>query len=231
MPEIKQLPARSEVNTADTWDLSSLFPSDDAWETAFTAWEGRIAEYAAYQGKLGDSPESLAACLQLDLNLDRAAERISNYAFLKTAEDVGESKDQRMQGRYMHVASRSAQSASFIRPEILAIPAATMDAFLESSVLAPYRLILQRVLRYKPHTLGSKEENLLAMQTEMAQSASQIFRQLNDADLRFGNVANHEGQVVELSHATFSTLLYSPERCARRRFTSIIANTPTIPTR
>ena len=91
-----------------------------------------------------------------------------------------------------------------------------MDAFLESPVLAPYRLILQRVLRYKPHTLGSKEENLLAMQTEMAQAASQIFRQLNDADLRFGNVTNHEGQVIELSHAAFSTLLHSPDRSVRK---------------
>jgi oligoendopeptidase F len=216
MPEIQQLPLRSEVNPADTWDLFSLFPSDDAWETAFTAWEGRIAEYAAFQGKLGESPESLAACLQLDLDLDRAAERLGNYAFLKTAEDVGEGRYQRMQGRFMNVASRSAQAASFIRPEILAIPAATMGAFLESPALAPYRLLLDRVLRYKPHTLGSKEENLLAMQTEMAQAANQIFRQLNDADLRFGNITNHEGQVVELSHASFSALLHVPERSVRR---------------
>ena len=56
MPEIKQLPARSEVNPADTWDLSSLFPTDEAWEAAFTAWEGRIGEYATFQGKLGDRP-------------------------------------------------------------------------------------------------------------------------------------------------------------------------------
>ena len=218
MTQIKQLPARSEVNPADTWDLSSLFPSDDAWESgaAATAWIGRIGEYADFQGKLGESPESLAACLQFDLDLDRIAEALGNYAFLKTAEDVGESKYQRMQGRYMNVGSRAAQAASFIRPEILAIPAATMNGFLKSSAIAPYKLILQRVLRYKPHTLGPKEENLLAMQTEMAQAANQVFRQLNDADLKFGNLTNHEGQVVELSHATFSALLHVSDRAVRR---------------
>ncbi len=216
MPDVKQLALRSEVNPDDTWDLSSLFPSDDAWETAFAAWEARIGEYAVFQGKLGESPESLAACLQFDLDLDRVAERLGNYAFLKTAEDVGQSTYQRMQGRYLNVASRASQAASFIRPEILAIPDATMKTFLESAVLAPYRLLLQRVLRYLPHTLGPKEEHLLAMQTEMAQAASQIFRQLNDADLKFGNVTNHQGQVVELSHATFSALLYSPDRSVRR---------------
>jgi oligoendopeptidase F len=217
MAKVKPLPLRSKVKTSDTWDLSSLFPNDEAWETAFSAWEGRIGEYAAFQGKLGDSPESLASCLQFDLDLDRAAERLGNYAFLKMAQDVGESRYQRMHGRYQSVASRGAQAASFIRPEILAIPAAKMKSFLASPLLAPHKLILERVLRFKPHTLGKKEENLLAMQTEMAQAANQIFRQLNDADLRFGAIKNGRGETVELSHATFSTLLHAPERSVRRK--------------
>ena len=31
----KAIPERSQVKTADTWDLSSLFPDDEAWEKAF----------------------------------------------------------------------------------------------------------------------------------------------------------------------------------------------------
>ena len=58
-----------------------------------------------------------------------------------------------------------------------------MDGFLDDPALAPHRLRLTRILRYQPHTLGEKEEKLLAMQTEMAQAASHIFRQLNNADL------------------------------------------------
>jgi oligoendopeptidase F len=92
-----------------------------------------------------------------------------------------------------------------------------MKSFLDSAALAPYKLILQRMVRYKPHTLGKKEENLLAMQTEMAQAANQIFRQLNDADLKFGAIKNDRGDVVELSHATFSALLHAPDRIVRRK--------------
>ena len=108
MPRIKQLPPRSKVKPSDTWDLSSLFASNDDWEAAFNAWEGRIGDYARFQGKLAESPESLAGCLQFDLDLDRAAERLGNFAFLKTAEDVGESQYQRMHGRFQAVASRAA---------------------------------------------------------------------------------------------------------------------------
>jgi oligoendopeptidase F len=217
MRRAKQLPPRSKVKPADTWDLSSLFASDEDWEEEFSAWEGRIGGYARFQGKLADSPESLAACLQFDLDLDRTAERLGNYAFLKTAEDVSESRYQRMHGRFVAVASRAAQAASYIRPEILAIATAKMKSLLDAPALAPYKLILQRVLRFKPHTLGRKEENLLAMQTEMAQSANQIFRQLNDADLKFGMIKNDRGDVVQLSHATFSTLLHAPDRVVRRK--------------
>ena len=232
MSKVKQLPPRSKVKPSETWDLSSLFASDEAWETAFNAWEGRLGEYATFQGKLAESPESLAGCLQFDLDLDRAAERLGNYAFLKTAEDVGESKYQRMHGRFMAVASRAAQAGSFIRPEILAIPAAKMKSYLDSPALAPYKLLLQRVLRYKPHTLGKKEENLLAMQTEMAQAANQIFRQLNDADLKFGAIKTGRGNLVELSHATFSTLLHAPiGPCGGRPFINTTSSMPITPMR
>ncbi len=214
---MKQLPPRHKVKPSDTWDLASLFASDEAWEAAFIEWEGRLGEFAKFQGKLAESAETLAACLQFDLDLDRAAERLGNYTFLRTTEDVSESKYQRLHGRFSAVASRAAQAASYIRPEILAIPAAKMKTFLESPKLRPYKLILERVVRYKPHTLSKKEENLLAMQTEMAQASSQIFRQLNDADLQFGSIKNDSGEVVPLSHATFSALLHVGNRAVRRK--------------
>ncbi len=211
----KKLPPRSKVKTADTWDLSSLFPNDDAWEKAFAAWEKQIAGYARFQGCL-DSAAALAECLKFDEQFDRVGERLGTYAHLKTTEDTTDSRCQRMQGRYVNVASRAAEAASYIRPEILAIPNARMKQFLADESLAPYRLLLQRLLRAKPHTLGKKEEKLLAMQTEMAQAAGHVFSQLNDADLKFGEIRDESGQKIELSHATFSLMLHSPKRSVRR---------------
>ena len=66
---VKKLPSRSEVNPADTWDLSSLYPSDDAWEKAFAALQGQIGGYAQFQGHLADSAETLAKCLAFDLEV------------------------------------------------------------------------------------------------------------------------------------------------------------------
>src|SRR5262249_22504674 len=73
-----------------------------------------------------------------------------------------------------------------------------------------------RILRYKPYTLGQSEEKLLAMQAEMAETAGQVFRQLNDADLKFGFVKNEKGEAVELNSATYTSLLNSPKRSVRK---------------
>ncbi len=216
MKKVQQLPARSEVRESDTWDLVRLYPDDGAWEKDFAKWEKRIAGFARFQGKLAEGVETLVDCLKFDRDFDRLGERLGTYAFLKTAEDATNSNYQRMQGRYMNVASQAAQGASFIRPEILRIPAAHLREMLAQKCLAPFRLQLERLLDDKPHTLSKKEERLLAMQTEMAQAAGQAFRKLNDADLKFGNVKDEKGEWIELSHATFSKLLNSPDRGVRK---------------
>jgi oligoendopeptidase F len=217
MPKVKSLPRRTQVKQSDTWDLSSLFTDDAAWEAAFTKWEKRIREFAKHRGMLGSSTKALAACLRFDLEFDRLGERLGVYAYLKSAEDTGNSTYQRMLGRHRNASSRAGQEASFIRPEILAIPPAKMKKLLTAKELAPYRLLLERLLRERPHTLSDREEKLLAMQSEMASAAGLVFRQLNNADLKFGCVENERGEKVELSHASFSTLMHSPDRPVRQR--------------
>ena len=212
----KTLPPRSKVNPADTWDLSSLFKSDSEWESAFKKWEGQIPQYGRYKGHLIDSAEMLGACLRFDASFDRLGERLGVYAYLKTAEDQANSDYQRMRGRYQHASTLAAEAASFIRPEILAIPAAKMDQFVRSRELSEWKLALERILRYRRHTLSDKEEHLLAMQGNMSEAANQVFRQLNDADLKWGNIRNERGQRVELGHSSFAAFLRSPKRSVRK---------------
>jgi len=215
--QVKSLPPRNRVKLADTWDLSSLFSGDAAWEKNFAQWEKQARRYEPFRGTLHRGVAELVACLKFDEKVDRQGERLGTYAFLKTTEDMACSDAQRMMGRYQHVASEAAQAASFIRPEILAIPARKLARMLQAKELRPFRLMLQRLIRYKPHTLGKAEERLLAMQTEMAGTASRAFRQLTDADMSFGTIRNERKETVELSHATFSALLHSPQRSVRRK--------------
>jgi oligoendopeptidase F len=217
MAKTKKLPTRDTVKPEDTWDLSSLYKSNADWERVFTKWETQIPRYEKFRGTLGDGPAALAKCLEFDSDFERAGEQLGTYAYLKTAEDLADSGYQRMLGRYEHAATLAAEAASFIRPEILALPAATLDDYVHAKQLKRFWLQLERLIRYKPHTLGPGEEKLLAMQQEMAGAANRVFRQLTDADLKFGMCRNEKGESVELSQATFSVFLHSPSRAVRRR--------------
>ncbi len=213
---IKRLPERKDVPESDCWDLSKLFAGDDAWEQAFSRWEKLVGGYQQFKEKLGHDAKVLAECLIFDSQVDRLGERLGNYAFLRTAENQANADYQRMLGRFQSVATKAAEAASYIRPEIMAIDADRMARFVEAPELQLYRLLLERITRYKPYTLGEKEEQLIAMQGEMAGATSRIFRQLHDADLKFGSLKNELDEEVELSASTFSQFLISPDRNVRR---------------
>ena len=214
--KVQRLPERHEVAKADTWDLSKLYHSDEEWEKSFAELESLVSGYDEFRGKLSHSAEQLAKCLSFDSKVSRLGERLGNYAFLKTAEDQANSDYQRMMGRFQNVGTKAAEAASFIRPEIMALDDDQLKQFLAAPELELFKLMLERITRYKPHTLGEKEEQLLAMQGEMAGATSKIFRQLHDADLKFGSVKNEEGVEVELSPSTFAQFLISPDRDIRK---------------
>ena len=212
-----QLPSRESVQTADSWDLSSLYADNESWEVDFQRLDSLIPDFENYRGKLGESAETLAAALSFDSEFDRIAERLGTYAFLKTTEDQGNSDYQAMKARFQNLAVRAGQASSYMRPEIMSIPETTIDTMLEDEQLSLFRLQLQRLLRYRKHTLSDQEERLLAMQGEMASAAGNAFRQLNDADLRFGEIEDHQGNAIELSHATFSQFLINPNQDIRKK--------------
>jgi len=216
MSKVKRLPKRSQVKAEDTWDLSNLFASDAEWDKRFKSFERKITGYEKFRGKLGDSAASLASCLKFDSEVSRVAERLYTYAGLKTTEDQANSTYQGLMARMQNVGTRADEASSFIRPEILSISSAKMNKFLAAKELKPYQLQLERLLRFKKHTLSDKEEELLAGQGEMADAANNAFRQLLDSDMKFGVIEDENGAQVELTNATLGQLLQAPKRSVRK---------------
>ena len=213
----KSIPPRGKVNPEDTWDLTPLYRDDVAWERALKKLERMIDGFKQFRGKLARSAKTIRACFDFETEFEKLAERIGSYAFLKSAEDVANSTYQAMVARYVHVATKANEAASFVAPEIQAVPKDKMRRFQRSKELEPYRFYLKKLLRYRPHILSLNEERLLAMQGEVAGSPGRIFGQLNDADLKFGFITDEKGVNVELTQSSFRTLLESPRRAVRKQ--------------
>ncbi|KLU02414.1 Oligoendopeptidase F [Rhodopirellula islandica] len=216
-PAATKLPTRDEVAASDCWDLSSLYESQEGWQADFDTLTSKTDTFESFRGRLGESAQVIREFLDFDGEFDRMAERCGTYAFLRTTENQSDSDHQARKSRFQNLAVKASQASSFVRPELLSIEPEKMESFLNDPVLEPYKLLLERIVRYRPHTLTDREERLLAMQGEMAGAAGNAFRQLNDADLRFGELENEDGQRMELSHATFIQFLHSTDRDVRKK--------------
>ena len=213
----RTIPRRSEISDDHKWDLSPLFATDAEWHALFDELQSALAGYDAYRGHLGESVAVLAEAVGFDLDLSRRLERLYTYAHLRNDENQA---DQVYLGMYQQAVSlltRATELSSFMRPEIMAIPADTMQTWLASGALDAYRFHLEKLLRHRPHTLSEPMEAMLAMSREMAQTARQVFSQLDNVDLSFGTVQDPSEGEIELSHGNFTTFLQHPQREVRRK--------------
>jgi oligoendopeptidase F len=216
MGKQKTIPQRAAVKIEDTWDLTKVFKSDAAWDRGYKKLEKMIPTFETFRGKLGRSAKNILACCEFEAEFEKLGERLGVYAYLKSTEDVADSNYQGMIARFTYLATIAGEAASFIAPEMQAIPKKKMNEFIKHPLLKDYQFQLKKLVRYRPHILSGVEERLLAMQGEVAGSASTIFGQLNDADMSFGFVRDETGTNVELTQSSFRSLLESPRRAVRK---------------
>ncbi len=211
------IPERKNIPDDDKWDLTPLFAADEDWEKWLAEVEGQIDSYTDFKGRLKESVEVLKAALDFHLSLRQKLERIYTYAHLKSDEDKSNQYYLGLHQRAVNLHVRASESASFLTPEIQAIPDDQIQGFLADKSLADYKFHLEKILRYKPHTRSETVEHVLAMSQELAQTPSQVFGQLDNVDLNFGYLEDEGGKKIELSHGNFSTFLINPNRDLRKK--------------
>ncbi|UCD83102.1 MAG: oligoendopeptidase F [Desulfobacterales bacterium] len=211
------IPDRSDIADEHKWDLTALFESDKLWESTFVDIEAELASYEKYKGQLKDSIALFKAALEFHLGLTRKLERVYTYAHLKSDEDKSNQHYLGFHQRALNLFTRASEAASFMTPEIQAIPDDVINRHLSDDALAEYKFYLEKILRYKPHTRSEAEEQILAMTREIASGPSQVFGQLDNVDLNFGRITDESGREIELSHGNFSTFLINPSREIRKK--------------
>ena len=213
----KPIRKRSEVAAEFTWDLTDIFPSDEAWRAEYEALRPYTEAVAAYQGRLGESAETLLAYFRLDDELNVRIGRLYGYANCKADEDTSNGFYQDLRGKALSLSVTLSGAGAFAASELLALSDETLTRFYaEQPELATYRRPIERVRRRRAHILSPECEALLANAGEMADSPDAIFGVFHNADLRFPAVTDGAGAEQPLTDATFVPLLQSGDRTLRR---------------
>ena len=207
---------RSEVSIESQWDLTGLYSLDDVWSTELAELEAEVEKYASFAGTLGESALKLKACLEFDMKFSRQLEKLYTFAHLKNDEDKTSTLYQGNFEKVMMLVNEASRASSFIRSEIMSIPDEMMHEFLTDKELEFYRFHLEKILRYRAHTLSEKEEALLAASGEMGRGMRDVFDMLDNADLKLGEIEDEKGETVTLTHGSFQSIIQSYDRRVRR---------------
>ena len=208
---------RNEINEKDTWDLSTIFETDQKWEEELALLTEDTKEAASLEGHLLDSAESLLNITERYLDLSRRLEKLYVYAHMKNDQDTRVAKYQEYYAKAMTLYSQLDQVFSFYEPEFMAITEEQYQNFLaEEPRLQPYKHFFDKLLQNKEHVLSQREEELLAGAGEIFGAASETFAILDNADIVFPFVKNEDGNEVQLSHGVYMRLVESKNREVRR---------------
>ena len=208
---------RNEINEKDTWDLSTIFETDQKWEEELALLTEDTKEAASLEGHLLDSAESLLNITERYLDLSRRLEKLYVYAHMKNDQDTRVAKYQEYYAKAMTLYSQLDQVFSFYEPEFMAITEEQYQNFLaEEPRLQPYKHFFDKLLQNKEHVLSQREEELLAGAGEIFGAASETFAILDNADIAFPFVKDEDGNEVQLSHGVYMRLVESKNREVRR---------------
>lgn len=208
---------REEIPEEDKWAIEDLYASDDLWERELATIAADREYLAAFDGKLGSDGQTLFAYLERMEQVNVKAERLGNYCMRRADEDTRNPVYQAMSGKFMSVMVELGAACSFDTPQIMAISEQTLDGFYSACpALERYRRYLTNLRRRRAHTLSAAEEKLLAAAGEMAQAPDTIYGALTDADMKFPDAVDAEGNPHPLTQGTFVSLEESPDRVLRR---------------
>ena len=209
---------RTKIPNEYKWDLTAIYPSDQAWRAAKEKLASELPKLRQFQDKLSSSATLLADALDMQSNFDKELSREYVYAAMSSDQDTRVSQYQGMQQEMVQLASVFGTESAFIEPEILKMDNATIEGFLLAEPrLKIYRHYLEDISRRRAHTLSNDEEKLLAGASVMASGPRSVFGIFSDADFPYPSVTLSDGKTVTLDKATFSLYRASTNREDRQK--------------
>ena len=207
---------RVDIEEKYKWDLTDMYASTDEWEADILKYNALLPEIESYRGRLGNDGKTLLAAIQKMEEIEMLISDIFVYAGLKSYEDmrVGENSANFSQARTL--STKYSEATSYMRPELLAIPPQKLAGMISSTKgLDIYRHFIDEQLRMKDYTLSEAEEKILASASDALGKFSNVYGAFNNADIRYGDIVDAEGNTVELTKARYAAFMSSTDRRVR----------------
>ncbi|OFQ44089.1 oligoendopeptidase F [Staphylococcus sp. HMSC075F12] len=201
----------------DTWDLTTIFKNDEAFEEALKEVEGYLGKEEQFKGHLADSADTLCDALALEDEIGTKLEKVYVYAHLKQDQDTSNDKYTGFESRAHQLIIKISSAWSFLVPEILQIDEDKLQSFIETNDnLKRYEFDLKLINEKRPHILDAEQERLLTEAQDALSTPSNVYGMFSNADLEFEDAVDKDGEKHPLTQGTFIKYLESDDRELRQ---------------
>jgi len=204
---------RKDVPEKYKWDNSIIYKSVDDWNKDKETLEAQIQMLKTFQGKMGKNAELFYTTLKLYFDIYKTYYKFSDYAFRVADEDLRISANQSLNQISTNIGTKLAEAASFINPEILSLDNDKIKKFFEEKKeLNEFKFYVDDILRLRPHTLTTREEEILASAGLITSTPSELHSIFDNAEKPNPKVKLSTGETIELNAANYNKYRTVPNR-------------------
>ena len=220
---VKSLPARSQVNEQETWNLHTLFENDRDYEMAVDEAEKEATVFEeTYKNTITDAQSAIAA-LDAYRSLQEKLVKISSYAELAASVDLTNDDAQMRESKFGSIAAKIGSQTAFVMSELTALSEETLQQASEQS--AEYATVFDKIIREKPYQLHPEVEKTLAAFSSSFQAPYSLYNTTKMADIAFPDFTA-DGKIYPLSYVSFEGKWESePQTPVRRAAFETFSNT------
>lgn len=213
---MSEIPTRDQIAVEDTWDLTTMYPDDEAWQVAAEEIPALIQQAASYQGRLGEGPTVVGEALEAVNTLQEQLYMLVVYASLRRDEDTTNTEANARYEQAIALSISASQALAFVQPELLELDSQKFRELATADELSTYAHMFDDLDRQRAHVRSQEVEEVLAQMADVTRTASEAFNALDNADLEFGEVVDEHGNTVALTKGRYALLQESQNRDVRR---------------
>ena len=208
---------RKDQKVENTWDIESIFPTEEDFWKQFKEVEEFLPEIKNYKGKVTNGAKELLEVFKVSEKWGIKLEELYIYAFFRNDQDSTDSKNKEIYAKTGSLASKFGAEWSFLVPELLSVDEEVLNGYIEElDELKVYKFDIEKINKKRPHTLDPEQEKLIAMASEALSASDETFAALNNTDVDFDDVEDKDGNKHVLTHGTYGTFMESPDRELRK---------------
>ena len=200
------------------WNLKDIFKNKEEFNIVKKDLDEELENISKYEGRLCESSNNLYSCYNLMEKALEKYEKIYGYGMLYYNLDMSNQEGIKLYKEVETIGTKFSTKTAFITPEITYSDTKIIKKYLEEDKrLKPYKRSILDILEEKNHILSKEGENILAKYGEIFSAPENTFDILTNAEFKFGNLIDENGEKQELTESNYTIYLKSREEKVREQ--------------